>query len=421
MAPEGGPPTAKRRMPHGEAWNSRLEELILYREEHGHCNVPHGQGKLGYWVSFQRQRRNKGKLSRERIDRLDGVGFDWDPLEGEWLARFEELTAYRAAHGDCNVNTRTGSPLGKWVKRQRLSYSKGRIRSEDHIRMLESIGFTWNVFDEEWESRFDELKEYKALHGNCDVQTSAEKLGPWVSTQRQLYKEGMLSHERIERLESIGFAWDFFEARWYARFDELIMYREEHGNCNVNTNTGDPLGYWVSAQRKAYKKGSMSKDRINLLESVGFRWELSRQRNYVSWRLEERWKTRYAELVRYLTEHGDCNVPHRRDSLGTWVVTQRGTRKKGSMSQYRTDYLNCIGFAWEIERGSWRPGRHRPDVESIARIIEVERPSPEMISSISSASTEGLKTRVEVGEAVADALQGYLNKIDGHGLNVTTT
>ena len=423
MAPKDVAPTAKRRMTQDEAWNSRFKELLDYRAEHGDCNVPHGQGRLGYWVSWQRQRRNKGKLSRERIVRLDDVGFDWDPLEGEWLARFDELVRYMASHGDCNVMTK--SPLGKWVSWQRLSYSKGKI-SEDHIRILESIGFTWNVFDEEWESRFDELNKYKEEHGNCDVQTSADRLGSWVSTQRQLYKEGVLSNERIERLENIGFAWDPFEARWYARFDELVMYREEHGNCNVNTNTGDPLGYWVSAQRKAYKKGSLSKDRVQLLESVGFQWELSKQRNHVSWRLEERWKTRYAELVRYLTEHGECNVPQRGCSLGSWVVTQRGTRRKGNMPQYRIDYLDCIGFEWEIGRGSRRPAKHGPDVDSIARIIEVERPSPEMISSISATSTEGLKTRVEVGEAVADALQGYLDKIDGHGssqhkLKVTST
>ena len=59
-------------------------------------------------------------------------------------------------------------------------------------------------------------------------------------------------------------------------------------------------------------------------------------------------------------------------------------------------------------------------MEVIARKIEVERPSPETISSITAATTESLKTRVEVGEAVSpiDALTSRvstLNEIDDHG------
>ena len=39
--------------------------------------------------------------------------------------------------------------------------------------------------------------------------------------------------ERIEQLESIGFAWDPREQAWDTRFKELVEYKKEHGNCNV--------------------------------------------------------------------------------------------------------------------------------------------------------------------------------------------
>ena len=44
----------------------------------------------------------------------------------------------------------------------------------------------------DWENRFGELVEYKKLHGNCDVKkndSDYKKLGGWVATQRETYRE----------------------------------------------------------------------------------------------------------------------------------------------------------------------------------------------------------------------------------------
>ncbi|EJK67421.1 hypothetical protein THAOC_11548, partial [Thalassiosira oceanica] len=57
----------------GEVWETRFGELKQYRNDHGDCNVPQRQGKLGRWVKNQRHRR--GKLDQARVDRLVGIGF----------------------------------------------------------------------------------------------------------------------------------------------------------------------------------------------------------------------------------------------------------------------------------------------------------------------------------------------------------
>jgi len=70
-----------------ELWDWRYRELKEYREKHGDCNVPESQGSLGIWVRWQRKQYKKGKLSQERLDLLESIGFVWDLLEQEWLGR----------------------------------------------------------------------------------------------------------------------------------------------------------------------------------------------------------------------------------------------------------------------------------------------------------------------------------------------
>ena len=62
------------------AWDERLDQLKVYKEEHKHCNVPtkdKANPQLGKWVSHQRTKYKKGKLSTEQIKSLNGIGFKW--------------------------------------------------------------------------------------------------------------------------------------------------------------------------------------------------------------------------------------------------------------------------------------------------------------------------------------------------------
>lgn len=60
-----------------QAWNARCRELEAYKAEHGDCNVPRRHESLGSWVNTQRSARTNKKLSEERIQKLNDLGFDW--------------------------------------------------------------------------------------------------------------------------------------------------------------------------------------------------------------------------------------------------------------------------------------------------------------------------------------------------------
>ena len=46
----------------------------------------------------------------------------------------------------------------------------GRL-TDERIRRLEDLGFIWSLRDD-WQKHYDELKEYKREHGNCNVPVS---------------------------------------------------------------------------------------------------------------------------------------------------------------------------------------------------------------------------------------------------------
>lgn len=63
------------------------------------------------------------------------------------------------------------------------------------------------------------------------------KIGFWVSNKRAKKKKNMLSLERVEKLDAIGFVWSPRSLRSEETFDamykRLAAYKKEHGNCNV--------------------------------------------------------------------------------------------------------------------------------------------------------------------------------------------
>jgi len=73
---------------YGGLWADRVRELMKYRDDNGHCNVPCNLSSLGGWVRTQRtefKRFDPAKSSRislKKIKILNCVGFVLDPCIG---------------------------------------------------------------------------------------------------------------------------------------------------------------------------------------------------------------------------------------------------------------------------------------------------------------------------------------------------
>jgi hypothetical protein len=165
-----------------------------------------------------------GSSKRTKLEDSEG-GLRFREYQAEiWSEKFEDLCEFRRYYGHCHVphTYARNAPLAQWVKRQRYQYKlkaeeKRSTLSDERVRLLNKIGFIWNSHDAVWEERWNELRAYKRIHGNCIVPSNYEKnpqLAVWVKRQRRQYKffcEGKptsMTSERITKLEKLGFAWD---------------------------------------------------------------------------------------------------------------------------------------------------------------------------------------------------------------------
>ncbi len=115
-------------------FDERFKDLMAFKAEHGHCNVPRTKSRnnkhssLGKWCSNIRQAYkpikeggNPGrKLSKADIRRLENAGFEWIGRKRYTFdERFKDLTAFKAKFGHCNVpqtksSNKKHSSLGQW-------------------------------------------------------------------------------------------------------------------------------------------------------------------------------------------------------------------------------------------------------------------------------------------------------------------
>jgi hypothetical protein len=102
------------------------------------------------WVNNQRKRllHDHGELMAKRKELLNAIDFEWDPHDTRWNELFERLVEYKKKNGSTMVPSKykQDPELAGWVKRQREKYkAKQILLSKDKIEKLDSIGFVWSA------------------------------------------------------------------------------------------------------------------------------------------------------------------------------------------------------------------------------------------------------------------------------------
>jgi hypothetical protein len=176
------------------------------------------------------QRNAKDSMNVERRQRLDELGFVWDPFEMAWEEGFSNLTIYKIREGHCLVPEgyeENGFPLAQWVSRQRRCRIKDAL-SEERQQKLDQLGFSWDPFESSWEEGFRRLNAFKTREGHSRVPKRYVegnfKLGRWVEIQRR--NKGKMSSERRQRLNDLGFVW---KVQKRATTDLLVRSQELEG------------------------------------------------------------------------------------------------------------------------------------------------------------------------------------------------
>jgi hypothetical protein len=333
-------------------WLARFFELVEFKREHGHCDVPAKwteNRQLGGWLSGQRARKHTMPVRRRKL--FESIGLEWAPLDAAWNRHYQDLIAFKEKFGHCNVpgEWEENPSLGLWVSNQRNR--KRRLRPLQK-RLLKRLGFDWSPTETLWKTHLQELRVFRKQRGDCNVPPkypANPTLGSWVAELRQRGQSRVPKRWK-HRLAALEFDWSPARTQWWeTRFAELAAFKKQFGHCRVPKQLppNPALGDWVSTQRT--QRAKLSPSRRRRLKALGFEWQLKPMSP------AKTWEERFQELTDFHKRFGHCDVPGtwpENQPLSEWVKRQRGRDQTKLTSQLRRR-LDELGFCWALRESDW--------------------------------------------------------------------
>eukprot|EP00979_Chaetoceros_neogracilis_P000986 scaffold191_cov273-Chaetoceros_neogracile.AAC.1 len=131
--------------------------------------------------------------------------------ESIWNSRLKELHEYKRNFGDCLVpKIFPSNPLlGHWVHTQRTQYKRLQdgqrtFLISERLRLLEGVGFVWNVDTYKWNRKLQELELFFGMNGHTIVkQRSNTPLYMWIRRQRSEYKKYLNKEQTQMNIEKV--------------------------------------------------------------------------------------------------------------------------------------------------------------------------------------------------------------------------
>eukprot|EP00522_Entomoneis_paludosa_P004392 CAMPEP_0172472424 /NCGR_PEP_ID=MMETSP1065-20121228/68318_1 /TAXON_ID=265537 /ORGANISM="Amphiprora paludosa, Strain CCMP125" /LENGTH=1017 /DNA_ID=CAMNT_0013230559 /DNA_START=356 /DNA_END=3407 /DNA_ORIENTATION=- len=301
------------------------------------------------------------------------------PAGDKWNERFQELREFKAKMGHCNVphSYKINASLARWVKRQRHQYRILMQRYQDNSSSSFEASTTMIQQErggtpptplcapagDKWNERFQELREFKAKMGHCNVPHSYKINAPlarWVKRQRHQYRilmqryqeqeENQNEKERRQRQNTREVA--ILESQELLPMSTLVRLTSSGASSTATTNlisSRSPTSSGVTTRSTpaalAAPISSLTPERIEALQDLGFVWDVYR----------DCWQDKIGELRAYKEKHSNCDVPCRyaeNPQLAIWVKCQRRQYKlytegrPSSITLERIRELEQMGFCW---------------------------------------------------------------------------
>ena len=244
------------------------------------------------------------------------------------------------------------------------------IENHDLYEMLLSLR---NRLQLSWMDYYELAKKYYEHHGDLlipqkfktingyEYDENGFKLGDWLVAQKQ--KIDLLSFERKEMLNQIGFVQNVFEFKWMLMYQLAKQYYEHYKNLMIPTifrtingydydEKGIRLGSWLNFQRKNYN--GMSEERKKLLKKIDFTLNAN----------EAKWQKMYDLAKQYYNHYGNLAIPHSFKTLNGYEYDEDGVKIGYWFHAQKTNYarlsierkklLDSLGFSFESNEDRWQ-------------------------------------------------------------------
>lgn len=240
----------------------------------------------------------------------------------------------------------------------------------EHFQVIDEVQDCMALFEKlndtltaSWDLMYEKAAEYYKRNKHLEIPyhyrtDDGYSLGRWILTQKCVRAgetSGVLSRERIAKLDAIGMIWNSYrDLSWERNYAAARKYYDTFGNLNVVaryvTESGLNLGAWLARLRDIRKnqiqQRYLTQDRIQALDKIGMVWDIA----------DHLWQQYYGACLTYLQSHGNLDVPTKYVTadglrLGAWINTIRGVYR-GKKSNYRLlpeqiKALDDLGMIWD--------------------------------------------------------------------------
>lgn len=204
--------------------------------------------------------------------------------------------------------------------------------------------------EELWIKHYKEAKKYYIKHGTLYIsgnQLKYKALNNWLKQQRIKYRKKALLVEQAILLEQIGMEWEP-KLTWFHYFQLCSIYYYDYHNLMIPQEyqmSQVYIGRWLAHQRLLYRNNKLSKEKIELLESIGIVWDINNRFT---------WEEYYEFAKEYYKAYGHLRIPSQYQvgdmKLGHWLHNQRMSYrgKNGvNLTEEQIMLLEQIGVEWE--------------------------------------------------------------------------
>ena len=195
-------------------FDKRIVDLRNFLVDNGKEPTKTTEATLSSWLRHQRWKWRNGQLQQHKIEALEELEITPEKrlMQATWYDGFKEFKKYAEKTGIAHVPQGPDCPnqrLAYWEHNTRKLYWKGKL-SDKQIRLMEGIGFYWNVTDMYFESKLKRLKRYHKKTGSWTPPTGGryKDLYDWVTRIRYKRRKNKLKKHYVQALEALSFDWE---------------------------------------------------------------------------------------------------------------------------------------------------------------------------------------------------------------------
>jgi len=281
------------------------------------------------------------------------VGARFWKIVDQWICIYDKAKNWIEKNGripSMNSGDLEEKRLAEWCNTQRR-YKKLNYLSNERIELLNQIiGWYWNS-DYLWDSAYEKLikwiKKYNKMPLIDSANSDEKSMGRWCAKQKRKKINNKLSQYRIDQLEKINIWFWNFDNLWNIKYLETVNWINHNNkipSCYTNNRCEKLLGSWCRTQRRKYKKGNLTDDKIDKLNKI-VGW---------FWNLDNIWDDKCSELEKWIDQNNKMpsitTVDPIEKRLGELCRSLRQSYKNNKLTKKQIKRLGKItGWYWNLD------------------------------------------------------------------------